>query len=229
MALLTRRRFACHLLRGLTLLVPAPPVTRFGPAMSSAEASVPIEPGRLAGDRPAGLFYRVEAAAGPRRVDTQTWLFLPGQRVSRVYPYGGAFDPTRCGPDTCGSYQIAVAQLAVRWDGGRVLQWAFAAGADGISLDGAVYRPARPMTGAALVGRWADAGDGGSNVYTFDGAARFTFGTGQRGLPGAYQLQGFALTLTFADGDVRRRTLFAASAGEPVGTISVEGEVYTRT
>ena len=37
-----------------------------------------------------------------------------------------------------------------------------------------------------------------------------------------------ALTLTFADGDTRRRTLFVASAGEPVGLISVEGEVYTR-
>jgi hypothetical protein len=217
MVFLSRRRFACALLRGHALLLPALLIARFGPAMSSAEASVPIEPGRLTGDRP-----------GPRRVDTRTWLFLPGQRVSRVYPYRGVFDPARCGPDTCGSYQIAGSQLAVRWDGGRVLQWAFAASPDGISLDGAVYRPARAMSGAALVGRWAEAGDGGSNVYTFDGAGRFTFGTGQRGLPGAYRLQGFALTLTFADGDVRRRTLFATSAGEPVGTISVEGEVYAR-
>jgi hypothetical protein len=176
------------------------------------------------------LFYRVEVTVvGPRRVDTKTWLFLPGQRVSRVYPYGGAFDPSRCGPDTCGSYQIGASQLAVRWDGGRVNQWAFAASADGISLDGAVYRPARGMTGAALIGRWADAGDGGSNVYAFDGNGRFSFGTGHGGLTGTYQVQGFTLILTFADGDVRRRTLFAVSAGEPVGTISIEGEVYART
>ena len=39
---------------------------------------------------------------------------------------------------------------------------------------------------------------------------------------------GSALTLTLAAGDTRRRTLFVASAGEPVGLISVEGEVYTR-
>lgn len=70
----------------------------------------------------------------------------------------------------------------MRWDGGRVLQWAFAATTERITLDGTLY-----------------------------------------------QLQGFALTLTFADGDTRRRTLFVASAGEPVGLISVEGEVYTRT
>lgn len=43
-----------------------------------------------------------------------------------------------------------------------------------------------------------------------------------------YQLQGFALTLTLADGDTRHRTIFVASPGEPVGLISVEGEVYTR-
>jgi hypothetical protein len=41
-------------------------------------------------------------------------------------------------------------------------------------------------------------------------------------------VQGFALILTFADGDVRHRTLFATSAGEPVGVISVEGDVYAR-
>jgi hypothetical protein len=84
------------------------------------------------------------------------------------------------------------------------------------------------MTAPALIGRWADAGDGGSNVYTFDSSGRFSFGTGDRGLAGTYRLEGWTLTLTFADGDVRRRTLFAASAGEPVGMISIEGEVYAR-
>jgi hypothetical protein len=230
MALFTRRRFVAALLGDLTMRLPAPVAgVIVAPAMSRAEGPVPLEPGRMTAGRPAGLFYRVEVArAGPRRVETKTWLFLPGQRVSRVYPYGGAFDPSRCGPDTCGSYQIAASQLAVRFDGGRVLRWTFAANADGISLDGAAYRPADVMTEAALVGRWADAGDGGSNVYAFDGDRRFSFGTGQGGLTGTYQVQGFALTLTFADGDVRRRTLFAASTGGPVGMISVDGEGYAR-
>jgi hypothetical protein len=185
MGLLTRWRFVC------ALLVAAPLIAGFieRSAMSQGEASVPLEPGRVTGGQPAGLFYRVEiAVVGPRRVDTKTWLFLPGQRVSRVYPHGGsgAFDPSCCSPDTCGSYQIGASQLSVRWDGGRVIQWAFAPSADGISLDGAVYRPARVMTVAALVGRWADAGDGGSNVYAFDGSGRFSFGTGQGGLTGTY-------------------------------------------
>jgi hypothetical protein len=218
MALLTRRRFVAALVAGVS----------HASAMSQAEAQAPLEPGHITGGQPAGLFYRVEVAVvGPRRVDTRTWLFLPLQRVSRVYPYGAVFDPARCSGDTCGSYQIAGVQLAVRWDGGRVLQWAVAATAEGITLDGALYRPARPMTGAALVGRWVDGA--GSNVYVFDANGRFSFGAlGGGGLTGTYQLRGFALTLTFADGDTRRRTLFVASAGEPVGLISVEGEVYSR-
>ena len=80
----------------------------------------------------------------------------------------------------------------------------------------------------ALAGRWSDAGYSGSNIYTFDGNGQFSFGTSGGALTGSYRLQGFALTLHFADGDVRQRTLFAASAGEPVTMISVEGDVYAR-
>lgn len=216
MAFFTRRRFVSALIVGLAQVA----------AMSGAEAQAPLEPGRISDGRLAGLFYRVVVAfVGPRRADTRTWLFLPGQRVSRVYPFGGVFDPSRCSADTCGRYQITGSQFAVRWDGGRVDQWAFAPTSDGISLDGAPFRPARAMTGTALVGRWSDEG---GNVYVFDGSGRFSFGAGGGGLTGTYQLQGFALNLTFADGDSRRRTLFGASATEPVGLISVEGEVYTR-
>lgn len=34
------------------------------------------------------------------------------------------------------------------------------------------------------------------------------------------------LTLTFDDGDMRHRTLYGASAGDPVGMISVDREAY---
>jgi hypothetical protein len=44
----------------------------------------------------------------------------------------------------------------------------------------------------------------------------------------SYRLKSFALTLTFADGDVRRRTMFAASSTEPIQMISVEGEIYAK-
>jgi hypothetical protein len=222
------RRKLAHALIMLATLVVSPFVSQ---SAMSAEARIPLEPGRIVGGRPVGLFYYVQVTAtGSSRVDTRTWLFLPGNRVSRVYPYGGTglFDPSRCSGDTCGSYQIKGAQLSVRWDGGRVDQWSFAASAEGIRLDGRLYRPARAMTAASLVGRWSDAGNGGSNIYTFDGNGRFSFGTSARALPGTYKVQGLSLTLNFADGDVRRRTLFAASAGEPVGMISVESEVYAR-
>jgi len=178
--------------------------------------------------RCAGFSIRVEVTAfGSRRVDAKTWLFLPGQRVSRVYPFGGtgAFDPSRCSGDTCGNCEIGGGKFVVAFDGGRTLDWTFAANAEGISLDGQLFRPARTMSGAALPGRWAE--DSG-NVYTFDSNGAFSFGTDHKALPGTYRLQGFALSLTFADGEVRRRTIFAASATEPVGMISVEGEVYSR-
>jgi hypothetical protein len=62
----------------------------------STEARTPLEPGRIVGGQPAGLFYYLAVtAAGSRRVDTRTWLFLPGNRVSRVYPYGGTACSTR--------------------------------------------------------------------------------------------------------------------------------------
>jgi hypothetical protein len=224
-----RARLALSLaLFTMATLVAGPFVSQ--PAMS-AEARIALETGRIVGGQPVGLFYYVQVTpAGSSRVDTKTWLFLPGNRVSRVYPYGGtgAFDPSRCSGDTCGSYQIKGAQLSVRWDNGRVDQWTYAASAEGIRLEGSLYRPARPMTAASLAGRWSDAGYGGSNIYTFDGNGRFSFGTSARALPGTYQVQGLTLTLKFADGDERRRTLFAASAGEPVGMISVESEVYAR-
>ena len=87
MALLTRTRFVSALIAGLGQVA----------AMSGAEAQAPLEPGRITDGRLAGLFYRVAVATvGPRRVDTRTWLFLPAQRVSRVYPFGGVFDPSRC-------------------------------------------------------------------------------------------------------------------------------------
>jgi hypothetical protein len=197
----------------------------------AAAADTPLETGRIVGGQPLGLFYAVEVAGiGERRVGTATWLFLPGNRVSRVYPFGGTglFDSSRCSDDTCGSYQLGAGQLVVRWDGGRVDQWAFAATGEGIRLDGGLYRPARAMTAASLVGRWSDAGYSGSNIYTFDGNGQFSFGTSGDALTGSYRLQGFTLTLHFADGDVRQRTLFAASAGEPVTMISVELDVYAR-
>lgn len=182
-----------------------------------------IEPGRIVDGQPLGLFYHNQVNfQGPHRIETQTWLFLPDNRISRVYPYGGTglFDPAHCSNDTCGRYEIGGAQLAVHWDGGRTDRWALAAAAEGISLDGTLYRPARAMTAASLAGQWSDTS---SNVYAFDGADRFSFGGN-----GTYRVQDFALTLDFADGTVRQRTLFAASAREPAEMISVEGEVYSR-
>ena len=193
----------------------------------------PIEPGQITSGMPFGLFYRIEVVAGgARRVDTKTWLFHSGNRVARVYPMGGlgAFDAPRCNPDTCGHREIGAGQLTVRWDGGRVDQWAFATAGGNITLDKAEFRPARPVAANALVGRWSSAGEGGSNVYQFDGDGRFRFGAGgsSSGLTGTYRVEGFVLTLTFADGDVRRRTLFGASAGELLGMISVDRDLFAK-
>jgi hypothetical protein len=206
------------------------------PASSPEKAEqVPIAPAGVENNRPIGLFYRLEVSMqGGARLEAKTRLFLPGNRIARTFPYGGgdAFDRTRCLPDTCGSYQRDGGILSVRWDNGQVDRWAFAANAEGITLDGTQFRPARPMTEAALVGEWTGAGDTGnplSNVYRFERGGTFTFGTGQKpGAPGRYRVKGLTLMLTFADGSESRRTLFVAGKGEPIGLISVEGEVYKR-
>ncbi|HEX4985072.1 MAG TPA: hypothetical protein VFV71_03260 [Burkholderiales bacterium] len=206
------------------------------PRSEGAKAAlVPIAPARIDKSRPEGLFYRlkVQVQSGAR-LETQPWIFLPGNRAARVFPYGGgdSFDaPARCLPDTCGSYRIEGGTLSVRWDNGRTDRWAFAATGEGITLDGTLFRPARPMTEAALAGEWTGSGDSGNalaNVYRFERGGNFTFGSGRQGVSGRYRLQGLTLVLAFADGTESRRTLFAAGGGEPAGLISVEGEAYKR-
>ncbi len=201
----------------------------------SKDAHVPIAPAGFDNNRPVGLFYRLEVnMQSGARLEAKPRLFLPGNRITRTFPYGGGdtFDRSRCNPDTCGSYQLEAGALSVRWDNGQVDRWAYAATPEGITLDGTLFRLARPMTEAALIGEWTGAGDTGnpfSNVYRFERSGSFTFGTGQKpGAPGRYRTQGLTLMLTFADGSESRRTLFVAGKGEPVGLISVEGEVYKR-
>lgn len=195
-------------------------------AVAHAESLIPIEPGRLVGDQPTGLFYQinVEISSG---VYTRTWLFLTENRINRVHPYGGGmFDPSRCSPDTCGSYAISSKKITVHWDGGSVDNWRFETTTDSIQLNNSMFRPARLMTAAALIGKWSAAG---GNVYIFDANGRFSFGAGSApGLGGTYRIQGLTLILTFDDGDMRHRTLFGASAGEPIGMISVDREAYAR-
>lgn len=201
----------------------------------ASAAPIPIPPAGFDKNRPVGLFYRLEVnMQSGARLEAKTWLFLPRNRVTRTFPYGGGdgFDPSRCLPDTCGSYQIEAGALSVRWDNGRVDRWAYATTAEGITLDGTLFRPARAMTEAALAGEWTGAGDTGNpsaNVYKFERGGTFTFGTAHKpGPPGRYRVRGLTLTLTFADGAESRRTLFVAGKGEPIALISVEGEVYKR-
>ncbi|MGC4097270.1 MAG: DUF5640 domain-containing protein [Nitrospira sp.] len=104
--------------------------------------------------------------------------------------------------------------------------WPFEMIADGIQLNNSTFRPARPMTVAALVGKWSAAA---GNVYTFDADGGFSFGAGSApGLRGTYHIEGLRLILTFDDGDMRHRTLFRATVGEPIGMISIDGEAYAR-
>ena len=122
----------------------------WGCVEARAQSPVPIEPGRVVENQPAGLFYQIDVETS-RRVFTRTWLFLPGNRISRVYLYGGGtFDSSHCSPDTCGTYTIGAGQITVRWDGGSVDQWPFALSAEGLRLNNSRFRPARPMTVTSL-------------------------------------------------------------------------------
>jgi len=198
------------------------------------EQPIPIAPAAFDQDRPLGLFYRLKVdLMGGGRLEVRTLLFLAGGRIARTFPFGGggAFDPSRCNPDLCGSYRHDAGQITVRWDDGREDRWGYGRTAEGFELDGDSYKPARPLADAELAGTWAGAGAVGNpaeNVYTFDAGGTFTFGAGPGGLGGRYRLDGLALSLAFADGSEARRTLFAAGSGELVGLICVEGDVYRR-
>ncbi len=201
----------------------------------SNENMVAIAPAGLDRDRPTGLFYRLQVdMSGSMRMGVETRLFLPGNRISRVFPYGGgnAFDLQRCSPDTCGRWEVDAGHLAVRWDNGVTDRWRFASTSAGIELDGTSFKPARAMSQAELVGAWTASGGAGNpfaNVYRFASDGEFMFGTGQGGMSGRFHLQGSTLMLAFADGSQAQRTVFAASAHAPIGLICVEGEVFARS
>ena len=197
-----------------------------------SEQSIPIAPGAFDQDRPVGLFYRlkVDFMSGGR-LEVRTLLFLAGVRMVRAFPFGGAFDPSRCNPDTCGSHRHDGDEIAVRWDDDQADQWRYARTPEGFELDGDSYKPARPLTAAELAGTWAGAGNVGNpaeNVYTFDSGGTFTFGTTGSGVGGRYSIDGLTLSLAFADGSEVGHALFAAGSGEPVGIICVEGDAYRR-
>jgi len=196
------------------------------------EQTIPLAPGTFDQDRPVGLFYRlkVDFTSGGR-LEVRTLLFVAGVRIVRSFPFGGAFDPSRCNPDMCGSYRHDGDGITVGWDDGGEDRWRYARTSEGIEVDGDSYKPARPLATAELVGKWAGAGNVGNpteNAYTFDSAGAFTFGAAGSGVGGRYSVEGVTLSLTFADGSQTRRTLFAAGSGEPVGIICVEGDAYRR-
>jgi len=176
----------------------------------------------------SGLYYYVQAGlAGGSRVEVRTRFFLPGNRITRTFPFGdgGTFDDSRCNPDRCGTYALEAGGLRVRWDNGQTDRWAFQTVADGVELDGTRFRRARGLTPAAMAGTWSNAE---GNVYRFLPDGTFTFGTSQRAEGGRYSVQGLALSLVFSDGTQRRRALFVASPSDPPGMICVEGEAFAR-
>jgi hypothetical protein len=189
---------------------------------------------RIENNAPAGLFYQLQTDfTGGARLETEARLFLPGNRIARLFPFGGGdtFDLSRCSPDTCGSFKLESGRLTISWDNGQVDRHAYAASADSIQLDGRAFKFARPVAESALAGEWRGAGSTGasfSNVYRFERNGRFTFGAAGSALGGRYRVQGLTLTLKFDDGSVRERTLFAAGSGTPPGLISIDKEVYAR-
>src|SRR5262245_16994223 len=106
---------------------------------------VPIPPATVGAGGPAGLFARLLASFSSGRVEVRTLLFLPGNRIVRTYPFGGAaqFDLSRCNPDMCGRYELAGDRMTLRWDNGRTDQWSYVVSGDAVDIDGDRYRPAR--------------------------------------------------------------------------------------
>ena len=203
---------------------------------SGASQQVLTIPAASIGDKgPTGLFYRLKVNfSSGNRLETYTIAFLPGNRVTRTYPIGGAesFDQARCNPDMCGTYQVSADAIAIRWDKPQSTSWTCRRTPDGFDLDGDSYKPARPLSTTTLVGTWtgaATAGSGAQNTYVFRTDGTFSLGAATvRNLDGRYVLRGTTIILTWADGTQERRTIFAANANNPPTLVSIEGDAFRR-
>jgi hypothetical protein len=206
---------------------------------ASTEVAVPTAPvAPQEGARSLeGLYYSMQAGiTSGARLEVRTRYFLKGNRIARVFPFGGGdqLDVSRCSPDTCGTYTIDPAGqwLNVRWDNGQMDRQSLSQSVEGLNIGGTLYRQAVAVAPESLAGVWTGAGETGNsflNVYRFESNGSFTFGSGQRGFGGRYRVVGLTLILNFSDGDVRRRTLFSATNGNsPARMIVVDGEVFVR-
>ncbi len=178
---------------------------------------------------PQGLFYVVRVI-GIQQLQVETHIFLPGNRILRFFPARGGdqADLTVCAaaPDQCGTYQLAGAEMRIRWDNGAAQQLAFARTEKGFSLDADEFKPARQTSPAALVGAWSTIS---GNRVSFDGDGRYEWGGGEAGsvkLVGTYEVHGLTLTLRRSDGAVETHTLFAT--GDRGEAICLGGEWYVR-
>ncbi len=194
----------------------------------------PIPAAGFEGSQPRGLFYRLRSG-GSSRMETQTRLFLPPNRILLVSPMGSGerIDLARCSPDTCGTYTVAGGFLMVRWDNNATQRLRFVRSADGFTLDGDTFQPARPVAAAEIVGSWGDPSNAGSSAsgLKFSVDERFEWGAGSREttLRGRYELKGMTLTLNFTDGTTKDYALFAAGRTRPAGLLSLDGTVFSRT
>jgi hypothetical protein len=200
-----------------------------------AEGSPQREPIPAAGfeaNRPRGLFYRLQVGLGTTQMETRVLIFLPSQRLLRVYPFGdgNTIDVGRCNPDTCGSYQIDGDRLSVRWDDGNTQRLSLARSGEGFLLDGDSYQPARAVGAAEAVGEWADPAAASATRLRLRADGGFEWGSGAPAstLRGRYEMRGLTLVLHFADGTSKPYALFAAGRAAPLGLISFDGTVYTR-
>lgn len=211
---------------------------RFPPAEPPAPPAAmraPIPSAGFDGPLPRGMFYRLQSGPGATQLETRVLIFLSGQRVMRVHPFGDGdtIDVERCNPDTCGRYRVEGEWLSVRWDNGAGDRRHLARTGAGFTLDGDAYQPARAVAASEAVGDWVAPGDAGNPSATalrLRADATFEWGAGSAAttLRGRYELRGRSLVLQFADGTSRRYALFAAGRTAPLGLISLDGTVYAR-
>jgi len=93
---------------------------------------------------PVGIFCRLKVGfSSGSRLDVNTLAFLPGNRVTRTYPFGGgdSFDQQkRSNPDMCGSYRAGENTISIRWHNNQASDYTYRRADDGFELDGDIYR-----------------------------------------------------------------------------------------
>jgi hypothetical protein len=228
----------------------SPPVPVATPAAAAAPTSAPSlpAPNRLGAEGPSGLFFMTRFWAMSGSLEQKLWYFAPD---GRVYDTPGAtFTATALARESRRHGQRALQgrTLSVTWSDGKVTSSTYQvdAAGEGFSWDAGIFSPVRPPDWSQVTGHFeggasfSGRGGGATSVSGLTLRADGTFswntsaslraetsssvataGAAAGARTGRWRGEGYQLTLTFADGEIRRQVAFPVTSRDRPGQVEM--------